>query len=83
MNRQKPKDKDKDSRELEYCKHCDTKLEKEDIQKQSKKNLTERYSVYWTGIEKPYIQIYKIKCPNPRCRKSYTSRQRKSSWSYK
>ncbi len=65
------------------CKHCGTVLESQDIIKQSRKKLTERYSLYWTGIEQPYIQIYKINCPNPRCRKSYTNREKKSSWLYK
>ena len=80
MNRKKSIDS---KSSLIECKHCKTKLEKMDIEKHSRKFLSERYGVYWTGVEKPYIQIFKINCPNPRCRKSYTIRTRESLWIYK
>ena len=70
-------------KDLVQCKHCKTPLLEADIEKQKKKWLTEKYGVYWTGSEKPYIQIYKIHCPNTKCRKTYTHRIKGCSWLYK
>ena len=49
-----------DIHSVKECKHCKTELKKTDIHALPKKEIGERLGVYWTGIEYPYIQIFKF-----------------------
>ncbi|MDA1354033.1 MAG: hypothetical protein O3A01_06185 [bacterium] len=69
--------------ELKKCKHCGTELKASDINALPKKQIGERFGVYWTGIEYPYIQIFKINCPNLGCGKTYSIRHRGATYLYK
>ena len=71
------------SDELKKCKHCGHKLDSHNVKAQSKKKLEERPGI-WGGIEFPYIQIYRIICPNSLvCGKSYSAKVKGSDWLYK
>ena len=69
--------------ELKTCKYCQETLLPSSVSSLPKKYLKERYGVYWTGVEKPYIQINKISCPNLSCKKSYSYKYKGSTWIYK
>ncbi|MBT5856528.1 hypothetical protein HOH87_07860 [bacterium] len=73
---------DQSSTDLTQCKHCGTELHKSDMKRLSKKELPARYGMMWTGIEYPYIQIYKITCPDYKCGKKYSIKDRSSRYEY-
>ena len=77
------KDDTVENEQTTVCKHCGTTLKNSDIRKLSKKELPPRYGVLWTGIEFPYLQIYKITCHNLACGKKYSVKKRLSRWLYK
>jgi len=80
MSKQK---KQKKKQPLNLCKHCNTPLKQSDIRKLSKKSLPERHGLMWGGIEYPYIQIYRVHCPNLACGKEYSCKEELSTWKYK
>lgn len=68
--------------ELDSCKHCSTKIPTKNVRTLPKKFLQEKFG-FWGGIEKPYIEIYKITCPSRECGKTYSLKYRGSDWFYK
>ena len=79
----KKKKKKKKWDNLSNCKYCNTKLTSSDIKTTSKKFMSERFGLLWTGVEKVYLQISRVTCPNPSCRKSYSAKEKKSTFLYK
>ena len=70
-------------KKLNRCKECNQQLKNTDIFTSKKIKLPEKYGVYWTGIEQPYIQNFKVECPNLSCNTKYTHKYRGSNWLYK
>ena len=57
---------------IQKCKHCGYQLNSTNIKSLPKKKLPERHGVCWGGLEFPYIQIFKVSCPNLSCGKKYS-----------
>lgn len=83
MNKSKEKISPKSN--IEYtknCKHCGFDLPERNVKLLPKKYLQEKLC-YWGGIERPYLQIFKITCANPNCSKQYSVKIKKMDWLYK
>ena len=83
MSKNKSKNNsNKSNNDLKNCKYCGIALNRQDIQATSKKKLDIRYGVYWTGEERPFIQLYRVQCPSATCKKKYSTKEKKSTWFY-
>ena len=62
------------------CKHCRHEISLKKCKRLPRKLLQERYGVYWCGLEKVYLLIYKVVCPH--CKKKFTHKKFVSSYTY-
>ena len=63
------------------CKYCNVSINLKQTKKLPKKLIYERHGLCWTGLEKVYLNIFKIVCPS--CNKKYTHKVFTSEYIYK
>ena len=63
------------------CKFCNATIILEEMRKLPKKLIIEKHGICWTGLEKVYLNIYKIQCQS--CKKKYSHKIFKSEYIYK
>ena len=63
------------------CKFCKTSIDLKKTKKLPKKLILEKHGLYWTGLEKIFLLIYKVQCSS--CNKKYSHKQFKSEFLYK
>ena len=68
--------------DLKSCKHCGYLLKESDCRKLPRKSLPEKQG-HWGGVEKMFLEIFKVSCPNQDCKKTYTVKSRASEWFYR
>ena len=83
IKKKKTKKKRQKWDDLGLCKYCDAQLGQSDLKLTSKKFVSERYGLLWTGQERVHIHISRVTCPNPSCHKSYSAKEKVSSFFYK
>lgn len=62
------------------CKYCNHDISLKKCKRLPRKLLQERYGIYWCGLEKVYLLIYKVVCPN--CKKKFTHKKFASTYIY-
>jgi hypothetical protein len=62
------------------CKFCKSDIDLTQMRQLPKKRIIEKHGVYWTGLERVYLIIYKIQCQ--RCKKKYSHKIFKSDYHY-
>ena len=62
------------------CKFCGEPIILEEMRKLPKKLIIEKHGICWTGLEKVYLNIYKIQCQS--CKKKYSHKVFKSEFIY-
>ena len=63
------------------CKHCKKVINLKQVKRLPKKLIQKRHGLCWTGLEKVYLNIFKIVCPH--CKKKYTHKVFSSEYVYK
>lgn len=63
------------------CENCKHSLSENDTRYNTRKKLSENYSLYWTGLKKNYLEIRKYKCPN--CKKTNIFKKKTNTYLYK
>ena len=79
-NKSKNKDKNQVENNIE-CKFCKKPVDLNKMKVLPKKFISERYGLYWTGLEKVFLLIYKVNCPS--CKKKYSHKKFISKYLYK
>ena len=63
------------------CKFCNHPIDLTKTHHLPKKLISEKHGLCWTGLEKLYLFIYKVRCEN--CKKKYSYKLFKSEFNYK
>jgi hypothetical protein len=62
------------------CKHCNEPINLKRQKRLPKKLITERHGLYWTGLEKVFLLIFKVQCP--KCQKKFSYKVFQSNYTY-
>tara|TARA_A100001015_G_C14899335_1_gene675772 strand:+ start:662 stop:898 length:237 start_codon:yes stop_codon:yes gene_type:complete len=63
------------------CKFCQSTIDLDEMRKLPKKLIIEKHGLCWTGLEKVYLNIYKVQCQS--CKKKYSHKLFSSEYIYK
>ena len=63
------------------CKFCNAPIDLKEMRKLPKKLIIEKHGLCWTGLERIFLNIYKVQCQS--CKKKYSHKIFKSEFFYK
>ena len=72
---------EKSSSSIISCKFCQADIELKEMRQLPKKLIIEKHGLCWTGLERVFLNIYKIQCPS--CKKKYSHKVFNSEFIYK
>lgn len=63
------------------CKFCGAPIDLREMRKLPKKLIIEKHGLCWTGLERIFLNIFKVQCQS--CKKKYSHKIFKSEFFYK
>ena len=63
------------------CKFCKAPIDLREMRKLPKKLIIEKHGLCWTGLERIFLNIFKVQCQS--CKKKYSHKIFKSEFFYK
>jgi len=63
------------------CKFCNSPIDLREMRKLPKKLIIEKHGLCWTGLERIFLNIFKVQCQS--CKKKYSHKIFKSEFLYK